>query len=93
MKATLRENTPPVKPKNRLNEFPENKLGIIRSWGPHAHYVGRIVIRRGSTIYSLSDFFGDNTHNSWPRIESLCTIEQDFYIEVLPEGSVVEITV
>lgn len=78
---------------NRLSEFPEGRLGIIRKWNSSTNAEGRIVILRNGILYCLQDAIFGGSYHSWPHFFSLFSLKGDYYIEVLPPGTQIEITV
>lgn len=92
MKAILIESVPAPITGNRLNEFPENQWGIIRKW-PDTPYIGKIVILRGNTLFSMEKVLGNMKGHCWSLFNSLAELEGDYYIEPLPTGTKIEITI
>jgi len=91
MNVKLIEKERTIEKKNRLDEFPENVWGIIRKWGDLDGYVGSIVKRIGKdSLFSMEDYL-NSRYATWSEFDELKSLEGDFYIEVLPEGSKIEI--
>ncbi|HRO65633.1 MAG TPA: hypothetical protein PKU78_05410 [Candidatus Dojkabacteria bacterium] len=90
MKATLIEHKPAPITGNRLNEFPENVWGVIREWP--TNYIGTIVIRRGNTLFSMEKVLDSPNSHHWSNWHELIEFEGDYYIEPLPPGTKIEIT-
>lgn len=84
MKITLSQTTDkkePIKNPNRLAEFPENTIGIIKEW-PVTQYVGILVIRKGDKLLSLEKLIGNpNSPMYWTSFAELCKSTGTFYIE------------
>jgi hypothetical protein len=73
------------------NDFPDNIVGIIVEWDDHKKYINRIVIKKGDTLFSLSDLIKGTTLDSWTEVKRLSDIP-DLWIEKLPVGSEIKIT-
>ena len=85
---------PKTEKKNRLAEFPENKLGVIRSWGFKGYnHIGDIVILKKGTLETLQNLFNPELRENGPNFTDLQTLNGDFYIEVLPDGTKIQIEI
>ena len=75
---------------NRLDEFKDGAIGIIRNWDTkNSQWIGSIVTLRRGVLWLLSDVFsGNNTiaHRllSW---QELLRLDEGLYIETLPQGT------
>lgn len=83
------------KPKynNNLKDFPIGAIGVIRAWGSHTDYIGRVVKRTDkNTLRSLKEVINPANKELWNEYSNLEEMEGNFHIETLQPGTEIKIT-
>lgn len=99
MKTTIIDDKERLLPRNRLKEFPENVLGVVRAWEGNHGAVGHVVVRNGDVLMDVECKLLSTTKedDSWPgrrwSLKRSYDSDLEIYIEVLDPGTTIQITI